>query len=76
MSFTTAELILLILIVLIVLIVFVMLVRNEIKEYLSSKNTKLVTEDDIEVNKKGKLLPFFSTHDNITWVVKNGKCKI
>ncbi len=52
MSFTTVELILLILIVLIVLIVFVMLVRNEIKEYLSSKNTKLVTEDDLEVNKK------------------------
>ena len=52
MSFTTAELILLILIVLIVLIVFVILVRNEIKEYLSSKNTKLVTEEDEVVNKK------------------------
>ncbi len=52
MSFTTTELILLILIVLIVLIVFVMLVRNEIKEYLSSKNTKLVTEEDEVVNKK------------------------
>ena len=52
MSFTTAELILLKLIVLIVLIVFVILVRNEIKEYLSSKNTKLVTEEDEVVNKK------------------------
>ena len=52
MSFTTTELILLILIVLIVLIVFVILVRNEIKEYLSSKNTKLVTEEDEVVNKK------------------------
>ena len=52
MSFTTTELILLILIVLIVLIVFFFFFRNEIKEYLSSKNTKLVTEEDEVVNKK------------------------
>lgn len=49
---TTVEIILLIIIVLIVLIVFTILVRNEIKEYLSSKSKKLITEDDSEVNKK------------------------